>query len=280
MHFADSLTARTKKTSPVCVGLDPLIEKLPEGIEKTPAGLGVFCKGIIDVTADMASTVKLNLAFFEMLGWEGMKVFDEVCTHAKKAGFIVIADAKRGDIGTTAEAYAKAYLFTGSPIDAITVNPYLGSDGVLPFVQTAAANDKGVFVLVKTSNTSSGELQDLPVGDEVVHEHLAQLVESWGAQHLGKTNFSCVGAVVGATYPEEMKYLRTLMPHIPFLIPGYGAQGGTAEDAKHGFIPDGTGAIVNASRSIIYASSGKDWQEAAKMATAKMAEELGGLFKK
>ncbi|TSC97671.1 MAG: orotidine-5'-phosphate decarboxylase, partial [Candidatus Peregrinibacteria bacterium Greene1014_49] len=114
---------------------------------------------------------------------------------------------------------------------------------------------------------------------EVVHEHLAQLVEGWGAQHLGKTNLSCVGAVVGATYPEEMKYLRTLMPHIPFLIPGYGAQGGTAEDVKYGFIPDGTGAIVNASRSIIYASGKKDWQEAAKMATAKMAEELLGALR-
>ena len=279
MHFADSLTARIKKTSPVCVGLDPIIEKLPEGVEKNPAGLGVFCKGVIDVTKDMASTVKLNLAFFEMLGLEGIKIFEEVCMYAKKAGFIVIADAKRGDIGSTAEAYAKAYLSKESPIDAVTVNPYLGSDGVLPFIAEASNNDKGLFVLVKTSNTSSGELQDLPIGDEVVHEHLAQLVEGWGAQHLGKTNLSCVGAVVGATYPEEMKYLRTLMPHIPFLIPGYGAQGGTAEDVKHGFIPDGTGAIVNASRSIIYASNGKDWKEAAQMAAAKMAEELHGVLR-
>lgn len=289
-HFADTLTARIAKTSPVCVGLDPLIEKLPEGLEKNVKGLGVFCNGIIDVTKDMASTVKLNLAFFEVLGWEGMKVFEEVCAYAKKAGFIVIADAKRGDIGNTAEAYAKAYLSKNSSIDAITVNPYLGSDGVLPFIQAASANGKGLFVLVKTSNASSGELQDLPVGDEVVHEHLAQLVESWGAQHLGKTNLSCVGAVVGATYPEELKYLRTLMPHIPFLIPGYGAQGGTMEDVKHGFIPDpsvpangwasGTGAIVNASRSIIYASKGKDWEEAARMATAKMAEELQGVLRK
>ncbi|OGJ64112.1 orotidine 5'-phosphate decarboxylase [Candidatus Peribacteria bacterium RIFCSPHIGHO2_02_FULL_53_20] len=280
MHFADALTARTKATSPVCVGLDPVIDKLPEGIEKTPAGVATFCRGIIDATAEFACCIKPQLAYFEVLGWEGMKVFWEISAYAKQKNLLVIADGKRNDIGSTCEAYAEAYLGKDKPIDALTVSPYLGSDGIIPFIEQAVANNKGIFVLVKTSNTSSGELQDLPVGDEVVHEHLAQLVEGWGAQHLGKTNLSCVGAVVGATYPEEMKYLRTLMPHIPFLIPGYGAQGGTAEEVKHGFIPDGTGAIVNASRSIIYASKGKDWQEAAKMATAKMAEELHGVLRK
>lgn len=278
-HFADSLTARTLKTSPVCVGLDPVLSKLPEGIEKTPAGVATFCRGIIDATAEFACCIKPQLAYFEVLGWEGMKIFWEIAGYAKTKDLLVIADGKRNDIGSTCEAYAEAYLGKNSPVDALTVSPYLGSDGIMPFVQAAVANDKGLFVLVKTSNASSGELQDLPVGDEVVHEHLAQLVEGWGAQHLGKTNLSCVGAVVGATYPEEMKYLRTLMPHIPFLIPGYGAQGGTAEDVKYGFIPDGTGAIVNASRSIIYASGKKDWQEAAKMATAKMAEELLGALR-
>ncbi|OGJ70312.1 orotidine 5'-phosphate decarboxylase [Candidatus Peribacteria bacterium RIFCSPLOWO2_12_FULL_53_10] len=280
MHFADALTARTKATSPVCVGLDPVIDKLPEGIEKPPAGVATFCRGIIDATAEFACCIKPQLAYFEVLGWEGMKVFWEISAYAKQKNLLVIADGKRNDIGSTCEAYAEAYLGKDKPIDALTVSPYLGSDGIIPFIEQAVANNKGIFVLVKTSNTSSGELQDLPVGDEVVHEHLAQLVEGWGAQHLGKTNLSCVGAVVGATYPEEMKYLRTLMPHIPFLIPGYGAQGGTAEEVKHGFIPDGTGAIVNASRSIIYASKGKDWQEAAKMATAKMAEELHGVLRK
>lgn len=275
MHFADALTAATQKKSPVCVGLDPQMEKLPEGVAKTSSGLEVFCKGIIDATADIASAIKINLAFFELLGWEGMKILEEVSTYAKKSGMIVIADAKRGDIGNTAEAYAKAYLSKESPFDAVTVNPYLGSDGVIPFINAAVQNDKGLFVLVKTSNESSGELQDLPIGDEVVHEHLAQLVESWAAQQIGpKTNLSCIGAVVGATYPEEMTYLRTLMPHVPFLIPGYGAQGGTAADAKRGFLPDGTGAIVNASRSIIYASSGKDWKEKAGEAAKKMAEEF------
>jgi len=279
MHAADALTDRIKTHAPVCVGLDPDLKKLPEGISKDIEGVKIFCTGIIDAVSDTAAVIKPQLAYFEVLGWEGMKLFWEVCHIAKEHGLIVIADAKRGDIGSTCEAYAEAYLYEGSPIGWMTVNPYLGSDGVNPFIEKAAQNNKGVFVLVKTSNESSGDLQDLPCGDEVVHEHLAQLVESWGAQRIGEqSNLSCVGAVVGATYPEEMKYLRTLMPHIPFLIPGYGAQGGTTADVAHGFIPDGTGAIVNASRSIIYASSGLDWKEAVKTATEEMAKELKGVF--
>lgn len=278
MHFADALATRVKTTSPVCVGLDPQMAKLPEELPKTADGIRTFCVGIIDATKTIASCVKPNLAFFECLGWEGMKVFWGICTYAKEQGFLVIADGKRGDIGSTAEAYADAYLGKESPIDALTVNAYLGSDGVQPFIDRSAKNGKGIFVLVKTSNASSGELQDLPSGDQVVHEHLAQLVESWAMHHLGQTNLSCVGAVVGATYPEELKYLRTLMPHCPFLIPGYGAQGGTAADVKHGFIGDGTGAIVNASRSIIYASKGKDWKEAAAEAARTMAKEITTVF--
>ena len=151
---------------------------------------------------------------------------------------------------------------------------------MLPFIERAQKNGKGIFVLVKTSNASSGDLQDLPIGDEVVHEHIAQLVESWGTSCLGPvTNLSCVGAVVGATYPEEMTYLRTLMPHVPFLIPGYGAQGGTAADVARGFIGDGTGAVVNASRSIIFASKGGDWKEAAMRAATKMKEEMAAALK-
>lgn len=275
MHFADALTARTKTHSPVCIGLDPQMDKMPEGVTRDPEGVLQFCKGIIDATKDIANCVKPQLAFFEVLHWEGLKIFWKVAAYAKEQGLLVIADAKRGDIGSTCEAYADAFLFDGSPVDAMTVNPYLGSDGVKPFIERCVKNDKGIFILVKTSNPSSGELQDLPVGDETVHEHLAQLVESWGAQHIGpQTNLSFIGAVVGATYPEEMTYLRTLMPHIPILIPGYGAQGGTAEDAKRGFLPDGTGAIAAASRSIIYASAKKDWQEAAAKAAEKMKDEL------
>lgn len=274
-HAADRLTERVGNTGPVCVGLDPQMSRLPEGVSRDVEGVKAFVMGIIDAVADVAAAVKPQLAFYEVLGWEGMKVFWEVCGYAKERGLIVIADGKRNDVGSTCEAYADAYLGAGIPVDFLTVTPFMGSDGVMPFIDRAVKNGKGIFVMVKNSNPSSGELQDLPVGDEVVHEHLAQLVESWGAQHIGpKTNLSCVGAVVGATYPEEMKYLRTLMPHIPFLIPGYGAQGGTAEDALRGFLPDGTGAIVNASRSIIYADSGKDWQEAARAAAEAMRREL------
>ncbi|MDB4977832.1 MAG: orotidine 5-phosphate decarboxylase, subfamily 2 [Candidatus Peribacteria bacterium] len=275
MNFADSLTARTKEKSPVCVGFDPDLAKLPEGITKDADGVLEFGKGIIDAVAGTAAVFKPQLAFFEVLRWEGIKVFWDLCTYAKEKGLLVIADGKRGDIGSTCEAYAEAYLYEGSPIDALTVNPYLGIDGVRPFIERAVKYDKGLFVLVKTSNPSSGDLQDLPIGDEVVHEYLAQMVEGWGTQCLGPvSNFSSIGAVVGATYPEEMTYLRTLMPHIPFLIPGYGAQGGTAADSARGFIPDGTGAVVSATRSIIYASYGADWREAAGKATLEMAEEL------
>lgn len=274
MHYADRLQGRIKETSPVCVGLDPMLDKLPEGIRKDPSGVKEFCIGILDAVAPIAAAVKPQLAYFEVLGWEGMKVFWEICVYAKSKELIVIADGKRGDIGPTCEAYAQAYIGAQTPIDAITVNPYLGSDGVKPFIEHAHKNDKGLYVLVKTSNPSSGELQDVPVGDEALFEQLAQMVESWGAQELGASNLSCVGAVVGATYPEELKYLRTLMPHIPLLLPGYGAQGGSAEDCRFGFLPDGSGAIVNASRSILYASGGKDWKEAAGEAVKKMAGEL------
>ncbi len=274
MHYADRLQERIQKTSPVCVGLDPMLDKLPDGVTKDVAGATTFCKGIIDAVKDSACAVKPQLAYFELLGWEGMKALFEVAAYAQKQGLIVIADGKRNDIGSTCDAYADAYVGADKPFDALTITPYLGSDGVKPFIKRCVANGKGIYVLVKTSNESSGELQDLPAGDESVHEHLAQLVESWAAQEIGVSNLSCVGAVVGATYPEELKYLRTLMPHVPFLIPGYGAQGGTAEDAKFGFLPDGNGAIVNSARGIIYASAKSDWKDAAAKAAETMAEEL------
>ena len=275
MHYADRLAERIKRTSQACVGLDPMMKELPEGIEKNPEGVKKFCTGIIDAVADIACAVKPQMAYFEVMRAEGMKVFFEVCDYAQKKGLIVIADGKRNDIGSTCEAYADAYLGEGSPIDALTVSPYLGSDGINPFMKRAMDNGKGIYVLVKTSNPSSGEIQDLPTGDEAVHEYLAQLVESWAAAGLGEaSNLSCMGAVVGATYPEELSYLRTLMPHVPFLIPGYGAQGGTAADCRTGFLKDGTGAVVNAARSIIYASNGKDWQQAAAKAAKTMAKDL------
>lgn len=275
MHFADRLTKAASESSPVCVGLDPRLDKMPEGISKDVTGVTEFCKGIIDSVVGIASCVKPQSAYFEALGWQGVKACYEVCEYAKSKDLLVILDAKRNDIGSTCEAYADAYLSEGTPFDALTVSPYLGSDGISPFIDRCTQNNKGIFVLIKTSNPSSGELQDLPIGDEVVHEHMAQLAEGWAAQVLGpETNLSCVGAVVGATYPEELKYLRTLMPHVPFLIPGYGAQGGTAQDIKYGFVPDGTGAVVNSSRAILYASSGPDWKEAAQKATQDMADAI------
>lgn len=274
-HFADALTAATKQKSPVCVGLDPNVSKLPDGIAKDPEGVKEFCCGIIDAVKDTAGCIKPQSAYFEVLGPEGVAVLWEVSAYAKEQDLLVILDGKRNDIGSTCDAYADAYLGPDTPFDALTVCPYLGSDGVNPFIERATQNDKGIFVLVKTSNPSSGELQDLPCGDEVVHEHMAQLVESWAAKQLGESsNLSCIGAVVGATYPEELKYLRTLMPHVPFLIPGYGAQGGGAADVVHGFIPDGTGAVVNSSRGIIFASAGSDWKEAAAKAAGEMKEDL------
>lgn len=283
MHFSDHLTQASHNKSPICVGLDPRVEKLPEGVSKDTDGVLAFGKGIIDAVKDVATCVKPQLAYYELLGWEGVKVFWELCTYAKEQNLIVIADGKRNDIGSTCEAYAEAYLHENSPIDALTVSPYLGSDGIQPFVERCVQNQKGIFVLVKTSNQSSGELQDLPCGDEVVHEHLAQLVDRWGAECIGESGLSCIGAVVGATYPEELKYLRSLMPHTPFLIPGYGAQGGSAADVQYGFAADPnnadryipTGAIINSSRGIIYASSKTDWQEAATKAVEDMRKELG-----
>lgn len=274
MHFADSLTQAIVEKSPVCVGLDPALEKLPEGIAKDAKGLLTFSTGIIDAVKDIAACVKPQMAYFEVLGWEGMRAFFETCAYAKLQGLLVIADGKRNDIGSTCDAYADAYLSKDAPIDALTVSPYLGSDGVRPFIERCKKNEKGIFVLVKTSNPSSGELQDLPTGDESVHEHMAHLVSQWGADLRGTaSHYSSVGAVVGATYPEELKYLRSLMPNTPILIPGYGAQGGTAADVKAGFV-NGRGAVVNSSRGIIFASKGKDWREAAHAAAKTMAGEL------
>ncbi|MDD4628002.1 MAG: orotidine-5'-phosphate decarboxylase [Candidatus Peribacteraceae bacterium] len=278
MHFADSLIKAARTKSPVCVGLDPDLKKLPEGVTKDPTGVLTFCKGIIDAVKDVACCVKPQMAYFEVLGWEGMKVFWDVCAYAKLQNLLVIADGKRNDIGSTCEAYADAYLHAGSPIDALTVSPYLGSDGIKPFIERCNKNEKGIFILVKTSNASSGELQDLTIGDEAVHEHMAQLVAGWGAGCLGaESHYSSVGAVVGATYPEELKYLRSLMPNTPILIPGYGAQGGTAADIAHGFV-NGIGAIVNSARGIIFASKGKDWKEAAQKAAQDMKSELASVI--
>lgn len=275
MHFGDALTQRIRNISPLSVGIDPVMECLPEEIPKTIDGARTFCRGIIDAVANIAACVKLQLACYELLRGEGMQLFWEIVAYAKEQGLIVIADGKRNDIGSTAELYADAYLGKGSPIDALTVNPYLGTDSIQPFIERCVQNDKGIFVLVKTSNPGSGDLQDLPVGDKTLHEHLAETVQRWGISHLGeKSHLSCIGAVVGATHPEELRSLRSLIPNVPFLIPGLGTQGGTMEDIRHGFLSDGTGAIVHATRSVIYASRGDDWREKAQMEAEQIARHF------
>lgn len=272
MHFADALTTRIRRTSPLSVGIDPVMECLPEGIPKTIDGTRTFCRGILDAVADIAACAKLQLACYELLRGEGMQLFWEIAAYAKERGLIVIADGKRNDIGLTAKLYADAYLGKGSPIDALTVNPYLGADSIRPFIDHCVQNDKGIFVLVKTSNPSSGEIQDLPVGKAMLHEHIGQLVQQWGLQHLGpRSRLSCIGAVVGATYPEKLRYLRSLMPNVPLLIPGYGTQGGTMEDVQHGFLANGSGAIIHATRNITYPSGRGDWRERTRIEAEKIA---------
>jgi len=316
-HFADRLIEAIKqKYSAVCVGLDPRLDKIPEFIRdkafKDPANLGMplraaaeaileFNKGIIDAVCDIVPVVKPQVAFYEILGYEGMRVYEETLDYAHEKGLMTIADVKRNDIGSTAEAYAEAYLGETKieeegmrvfDADSVTVNPYLGSDGIKPFVKVAAKNGKGVFVLVKTSNKSSSELQDLFVYDEVakgkdakaLYEIMGHYVDSFGADEIGESGYSCVGAVVGATHPKQAAVLREIMPNNIFLVPGYGAQGAGASDVKPCF-KDGLGAVVNSSRGIIFAytldGAGYDeraYAEAARDAAIKMNEELRKIF--
>lgn len=275
-HFADRLYAAIERTgSPVVVGLDPRLDSLPEPLLTTccqrygttlraaAEALWRFNREIIDAVCDLVPAVKPQVAFYERYGVEGMRAFARTVRYAREVGLLVVADAKRNDIGSTAEAYADAFL--GTPVvydqtmpsdftvDALTVNAYLGSDSIRPFVEYARQYGKGLFVLVKTSNVSSGELQDLHVDGRPLYEHLGALVEAWGEANRGACGYSAVGAVVGATYPEQGKRLRALMPHTLFLVPGYGAQGATAADVVGCFDAQGRGALVNASRSIMFA---------------------------
>jgi orotidine-5'-phosphate decarboxylase len=275
-HFADRLCAAIARTgSPVVVGLDPRLDSLPPLLlhacrtaygpttRAAAEALWRFNQAIIDAVHDLVPAVKPQLAFYEHYGLEGLRAFARTVRYAQEAGLLVIADAKRNDIGSTAEAYAEAFLgetrvfdqtvagdFTA---DALTVNALLGSDGMQPFIMQAQAHGRGLFVLVKTSNPSSGDVQDLLVDGRPLYEHLGALVERWGAGHHGVCGYSAVGAVVGATYPEQGQRLRSLMPHTLFLVPGYGTQGATAADVVGCFDQRGQGAVVNASRSLIFA---------------------------
>ncbi len=243
-----------------------------------------FSAAIIDAVAPHAAAVKLQLACFEQYGPPGFKAFRHLVRRAAKAGLIVIADAKRGDIGLSAQAYSSAFI--GSPagmdgplkgleIDALTVNPLFGQDGMEPFLDDCRSHAKGIFVLVKTSNPGSAQLQDLRLENGLLwYEHLAGLVDGWGAGLVGAEGYSSVGAVVGATHPEAIGRLRHLMPRAFFLLPGYGAQGAGAADVAAAFDCDGLGALVTASRSIIYAVSDADFAAAAGEAARRMKEEL------
>lgn len=284
-HFADRLMAAIReKNSRVCVGVDIYPGKLPAGVPDPVA----FAVSLVEATREMAAAFKLQIAFFEQLGLaEAGRALLAVSAAARAADTLMLLDAKRNDIASTAQAYAAAYLAGGSGIDALTVNPYLGFDGVQPFVDEATGNAKGLFVLVKTSNPSSQEIQDLEVKAESgcmkLYEHVGRLVAEWGRDLVGESGYSLVGAVVGATFPEQATRLREIMPHTPFLVPGYGAQGATAEDVKPCFDAQGLGAIVNSSRGICYAYQREpyasrfgeeDFDGAARAAAEDMRNEI------
>ncbi len=244
-----------------------------------------YCREIIDIVAPLVPCVKPQAAFFEAIGPSGMTALAEVVSYAKECGLIVVMDAKRGDIGSTAQAYAAAFLGERprSPwgCDSLTVNPYLGDDSLEPFFKTAVANDAGLFVLVKTSNPGGKTFQELKTDAGFVYQHVADLVQSLSKQSLGTFGYGAVGAVVGATYPEQLTELRQRMPNTFFLVPGFGAQGGTASDIAGGFDEQGLGAIINSSRGIIFAyenpkyeNLGDDWKAAVHAATMDTIEQI------
>jgi orotidine-5'-phosphate decarboxylase len=290
--FIDRLTAGIQRVkNPVLVGLDPRLENLPAPLNSASSPgeaakhFETFCNGIIDVVAPLVSCVKPQLAFFEKLGPAGMQALANVVQHARDSGLLVILDGKRNDIGTTATAYAEAYLGATSNWggDALTVSPYLGDDSLTPFVEVCRQRDAGIFVLVKTSNPGGGLLQDLKVDGLPIYRHIGAFVEQLAGETLGAAGFGAVGAVVGATYPEQLAELRQAMPRTWFLIPGYGAQGGTAKDCAAAFDSRGLGAIVNNSRGIIFAHERKEykerfgaprWQDAVAAATNEMIEQF------
>ena len=280
-HFADRLNDAIKaKQTPLVVGLDPRVGQLPESLAVTnpedfSAVAKAYCKfscEIIDAVADHVPAVKPQSAFFEQAGPDGMIALGRVVDHARANGLLVIMDAKRGDIGSTATAYAKAFLGV-KPVsawgcDALTVNPYLGDDSLDPFVTAANETGSGIFVLAKTSNPGSRTIQDQRVGDQALFEIVARQIESLSAQHVGESGYGNIGAVVGATHPEQLAKLRYKMPTTIFLIPGFGAQGGTAQDVACGLDENGLGGIINSSRGIIFAHEKEQYKEMANWQAA------------
>ena len=302
----NKLVAQIKKTgAPIVVGLDPMMKFIPEHIkEKAFAEFGEtregaaeaiwqYNKAIVDAIYELVPAVKPQIAMYEQFGLPGLSAFYKTVQYCKEKGLVVIGDIKRGDIGSTSEAYAVGHLgkvqvgsksYYGFDEDFVTVNPYLGSDGVNPFIKVCKEEKKGIFVLVKTSNPSSGEFQDRQIadaGNRPLYEVVGEQVAKWGETHMGDT-YSYVGAVVGATYPEMGKVLRKIMPKSYILVPGYGAQGGKGADLVHFFNEDGLGAIVNSSRGIIaayqqekYARFGaENFADASRAAVLDMKEDI------
>ena len=303
----EKLVERIKKLeAPIVVGLDPTLNFVPkfildkeinekgETLEAAADAIFEFNKKIVDAVYDLIPAVKPQIAMYEQFGIPGLMAYKQTVDYCHEKGLLVIGDAKRGDIGSTSTAYAIGHLGKvkiGSteiaPIDTdfLTINPYMGSDSVVPFVEECKKNDKGLFILVKTSNPSSGEFQDQKVGKKAVYELVGKKVDEWGAE-LVKNGYSDVGAVVGATYPEMGEVLRRIMPKAYILVPGYGAQGGTAAELKPFFNKDGLGAIVNSSRGIIaaykqdkYAEYGAEgFAEAARAAVIDMKNDIASIF--
>ena len=299
----NKLVEKIKKlNAPVVVGLDPMLDYVPAHVQKkafdefgeTLEGAGEaiwqFNKAILDATADIIPAIKPQIAMYEQFGIEGLKAFKKTVDYAKSKDIVVIGDIKRGDIGSTSSAYAIGHVgsvkvgnntFRGFDEDFVTVNPYLGSDGVKPFIDVCKENDKGIFVLVKTSNKSSGEFQDRLVDGRPLYEIVGEQVAKWSEEHMGN-EYSYVGAVVGATYAEMGKVLRKVMPKSYILVPGYGAQGGKASDLAPYFNEDGLGAIVNSSRGIIcaykqeaYAKFGpENFADASRAAVEDMIKDI------
>ncbi len=292
--------------NPTVVGLDPKLDYVPDYIKEkmfdkygntlkaASKALYAFNKELIDNLCDIVPAVKPQCAYYEMYGWQGVKALAKTIRYAQEKGMFVIVDGKRNDIGTTMEAYTAGHLGeidvngeTLTPFggDALTVNAYLGSDGITPLLKTCLEYDKGIFVLVKTSNPSSGELQDREIDGVPVYRLMGELCERWGEADPGAFGYSGVGAVVGATYPEQLAQLRKDLPHTFFLVPGYGAQGGGAKDVAGGFDENGLGAIVNSSRAVMtaYKKEGcdeKDFGAAASREATRMRDEILGFIGK
>jgi orotidine 5'-phosphate decarboxylase len=303
----EKLVSRIKKlNAPIVVGLDPTLNFVPkflidkainekgETLEAAADAIFAFNKAIVDAVYDLIPAVKPQIAMYEQFGIPGLMAYKKTLDYCHEKGILVIGDAKRGDIGSTSTAYAIGHLGKVkignseiAPIDAdfLTINPYMGSDSVVPFVEECKKNDKGLFILVKTSNPSSGEFQDQKVGEKAIYELVGKKVDEWGLDTV-KEGYSDVGAVVGATYPEMGRVLRDIMPKAYILVPGYGAQGGTAAELKPFFNKDGLGAIVNSSRGIIaaykqekYAEFGAEgFAEAARAAVIDMKNDIASIF--